>query len=84
MKAWITYNKEGQLTSVSIPNPEFGDHVLVEAPEDGSVETVDVGEVVKDAEQLTFAASETAAKRLREALHTIAEQHRVRRSPRRK
>jgi len=78
MKAFVVYDETGRVTSAGIPNPEFGDHLVMEAPEGHSVVVVDVADVVKGADRLTFAtAGEGVANRLQEVLRTIAEQHRV-------
>jgi hypothetical protein len=84
MKAFVSYDKTGQVTSVAVPNPEFGDHLRLADPDDGSVMAIDITDVVKDAKRLTFAVGEgKPAGHLQEAMRTIAEQYRVDPSTRR-
>lgn len=78
MKAFIAYDETGRITSVGIPNPDLGDNVVIEAPEGGSLVTIDVSDVVKGAEQLIFPTDDhEAAKHLQEAVRRITEQHEV-------
>lgn len=78
MRAFVTYDETGRVTAVGIPNPEFGDDVVMEASAGEFVVTVNVAEVVKGAERLNFVTGrEAAAKRLQEVVRTIAEQYRV-------
>ncbi len=78
MKAFVTYDNSGRVTAVGIPNPDFGDDLVVEPAAGEFVVAIDVGTVVKGATELTFAgADEKGAKRLQEAVRTIVEQYRV-------
>ena len=84
MKAFVCYNEKGRITSVGVPNPEFGNDLVPEASEGDAVISVDVGDVVKGAGRLTFATgNQEDAKRLQDVVRTIAEQYRVEPSTRR-
>jgi hypothetical protein len=77
MKAFVAYDKRGRVTSVAVPNPEYGDR-LVMTPSDGdSIVTVDTSEIVKSAGQISFATSGEPARLLQELVRTIAERYKV-------
>jgi hypothetical protein len=77
MKAFVAYDESGRVTGVGIPNPELGDHIVMEATGDNSIVTIDCSEIVKGAGQLTFATSGEGADRLQEVVRTIVERYRV-------
>jgi hypothetical protein len=77
MKAFVAYEKSGRVTAIDIPNPEFGDNVVMETPEGGFVVAVDIGQVVKGAERLSFPTGAQKDDSLREILRTIVEKYRV-------
>ena len=77
MKAFVAYDKSGRVTGVGVPNPEFGDGLVMEPSDGDSVVAVDTSDILKSAGQLTFATSGEAAHRLQEVVRTIAERYRV-------
>jgi hypothetical protein len=77
MKAFVAYDKSGRVTAVGIPNPEFGDDIVMEATEGDSIVAIDHSEVVKSAGELTFATSGEPGDRLQEVVRTIVERYRV-------
>ena len=77
MKAFVAYDKTGRVTSVGVPNPEFGDGLVMEPSDGESIVAVDTSDILKSAGQLTFATSGEPAQRLQEVVRTIAERYRV-------
>lgn len=57
MKAFVAYDASGRITDVGVPNPEFGDDVVIEATERDSIVAIDCSEVVKGAGPLSFPTS---------------------------
>jgi hypothetical protein len=77
MKAFVAYDASGRITDVGVPNPEFGDDVVIEATERDSIVAIDCSEVVKGAGPLSFPTSGEPADRLQEVVRTIVERYRV-------
>ena len=78
MKAFVAYDESGRVTGVAVPNPELGDHIVMEATEGGSiVVAIDSSEIVKSGGPLTFATSGKTGDRLKEVVRTIVERYRV-------
>jgi hypothetical protein len=62
---------------VGVPNPEFGEHIVMEATEGDSIIAIDCSAVVKSDGRLTFATSGEPGDRLHEVVRTIVERYRV-------
>jgi hypothetical protein len=77
MKAFVTYDESGRITDVAVPNPEFGNDIVVEATEGDSTVAIDLSDVVKSVGRLTFATSGEPADRLQEVVRTIIDRYRV-------
>jgi hypothetical protein len=72
MKAFVAYDGSGRITDVGVPNPEFGEHIVMEATEGDSIIAIDCSAVVKSG-RLTFATSGEPGDRLHEVVRTIVE-----------
>jgi hypothetical protein len=77
MKAFVAYDESGRITDVGVPNPEFGEDVVMEATGGDSIVAIDCSEVVKSAGPLTFATSGKPAEQLQRVVRTIIERYRV-------
>ena len=77
MKAFVAYDASGRITDVGVPNPEFGDDVVMEATAGDSIVAIDCSEVVTSAARLTFPTSGEPGDRLQEVVRTIVERYRV-------
>jgi hypothetical protein len=77
MKAFVAYDKSGRVTAVGIPNPEFGDDIVMEATEGDSIIAIDSSEIVKGAGRLSFITSGEPGDWLQEFVRTIVERYRV-------
>jgi hypothetical protein len=54
MKAFVAYDESGRITDVAVPNPEFGDDIVIEATEGDSIVAIDCSDVVKAPGGLPF------------------------------
>ena len=77
MKAFVAYDSSGRITDVGVPNPEFGDDVVMEATEGDSIVAIDCSEIVKSAGRLIFPTSGEPGDRLQEVVRSIVERYRV-------
>jgi hypothetical protein len=77
MNAFVAYDKSGRITGVGVPNPEFGDGLVMEPSDGDLVVAVDTSVILRSSSQVTFATSGEPAQRLQEVVRTIAERYRV-------
>jgi hypothetical protein len=77
MKAFVAYDKSGRISAVGVPNPEFGEHIVMETTDGDSTVVIDCSEIVKGVGRLNFVPSVESDDRLQEVVRIIVERYRV-------